>query len=504
MANQPQIPLGQFAEVDTLEFLDALFVQKVIIMLTIPGPRSQFCDGMSRRSWLKIGGLGLGGLALPDILRAEAASGDGGSTNTAKGIIMVLLPGGPSHLDMYDLKPDAPREIRGEFQPIATAVPGMEICELMPHLAGIADKLTLIRSLNGFKDDHNTHWCSTGWESHPPMRSSPIVPGYPPGDWPSMGSILSKQLGPRVRGVPPAIDLTPIDPDARFIMRTAPTQPGYLGAAHAGFEVKAVDRRNIMLNGVSLQRLSNRRALLGSFDEFRRKVDREGLSDGIDEFHKQAFDVLTSPKLAEALDLSREDSAIRSQYGLDRGYPNEREGKTLLDQFLVARRVIEAGARCVTLAFSRWPFGRMLQGDYNWDWHKDNFAEARGALPLFDLGMAAMIKDIEERGLLDDIAVVAWGEFGRTPKINGNAGRDHWPKVAGALLAGGGLRTGQVIGSSSRWGEEPLSRPVHFREVFASLYERLGIDVETTQFKDLAGRPQYLVGDYRPMPELVG
>ncbi len=195
---------------------------------------------------------------------------------------------------------------------------------------------------------------------------------------------------------------------------------------------------------------------------------------------------------------------MRRRYGLDRNYPNEREGKTLLDQFLLARRVIEAGARCVTLAFSRWPFGRMLQGDYNWDWHKDCFAEAREALPLFDLGMSAMIQDLDERGLLDDVAVVAWGEFGRTPKINTNAGRDHWPNVAGALLAGGGMKCGQVLGSTTRWGEEPLTRPVHFRDVFATLYQRLGIDVATTQFTDLAGRPQYLVGDHRPLPELIG
>lgn len=318
-----------------------------------------------------------------------------------------------------------------------------------------------------------------------------------------MGSILSRQLGPRAIGVPPAVDLAPVDPDARFIMRTDPTQAGFLGPAHAGFEVQAVDRRNIMLNGVDLQRLADRRALLSSFDKFRRQVDRAAAADGIDEYHRQAFEVLTSPRLAKALDLSQEDPELRKHYGLDRDYPDEREGKTLLDQFLLARRVIEAGARCVTLAFSRWPFGRMLQGDYNWDWHKNVFLEARGALPLFDFGMSALIKDLEQRGLLDDIAVVSWGEFGRTPKINANAGRDHWPKVGNALLAGGGMRCGQVLGSTTRWGEEPKARPIHFREVFATLYRQLGINVATTQFKDLAGRPQYLVGEYRPMPELI-
>jgi len=449
---------------------------------------------------MQIGGLALGGLALPEILRAEAGNG---VRSPAKGIIMVLLPGGPSHLDMYDLKPDAPVEVRGEFQPIATNVPGLDICELMPRLAGMADRYAVIRSLHGFLDDHNTHWCSTGWESHPPMPSSQVVPGYPSGDWPSLGSVLSRQFGPRVPGVPPSVDLSPIDPDARFILRTPPGQPGYLGTAHTGFEVQAVDRGNLMLNGASLRRLADRRSLLDGFDQFRREVDRKGATDGMDEFQRQAFDVLTSSRLAEALDLSREPDSVRSIYGLDQQHQDEREGKTLLDQFLLARRLIEAGARCVTLSFSRWPFGRMLQGDYNWDWHRDLFTEARSALPLFDLGLSALLQDLDSRGQLDDVAVVAWGEFGRTPRINRNAGRDHWPKVGGALVAGGGLRCGQALGATTRWGEEPLHQPVHFREVFAALYHQLGIDTATTQFTDLSGRPQYLVGDHKPLSELI-
>lgn len=468
-------------------------------MLTIAGPKSRFCDGVTRRTWLKIGALGMGGLSLPELLRAETTGG----SPRAKGVIMVLLPGGPSHLDMYDLKPDAPPEIRGEFRPIATKVPGIQFCEHLPRLSGIADRVTVIRSLTGFLNDHNTHWCSTGWESHPAMASSPVVPGFPAGDWPSLGAVLSRTLGSRVSGVPTAVDLSPVDPDARFILRTPPVQPGFLGPAHAGFEVGAVDRRSIVLNGVSLDRLADRRALLSSFDSFRQSVEqRRANPDGLDEFRDQAFDLLTSPRLAEALDLRREPAAVRRRYGLEATYPNEREGKTLLDQFLLARRVIEAGARCVTLSFSRWPFGRMLQGDYNWDWHKNCFEEGRAALPLFDLGISALIQDLEERGLLDEIAVVAWGEFGRTPKINGNAGRDHWPQVGGALLAGAGMKSGQVVGSTTKWGEEPKSRPVHFREVFATLYDRLGIDVARTQLLDLHGRPQFLVGEHRPMPEL--
>src|SRR5262245_29159410 len=472
-----------------------------------PRPQAPHGDGMSRRAWLRIGGLALGGLALPDILRAQAVarSGDRATTATpAKGIIMVLLPGGPTHLDTFDPKPDAPAEIRGEFRPIATNVAGMAICEHMPRLARMADKFTLIRSLVGFRDDHNTHWCTTGWESHPAMDSSPQVPGFPPGDWPSMGSVLSRKLGPRVAGVPACVDLTPKDADARFILRTPPTQPGYLGVAHAGFEAQAVDRGNIVLNGVDPRRLGDRRALLASFDAFRREMDAHGAADGIDRYQQQAIELLTSSRLANALDLSREPATSRGRYGLDRDYSDEREGKTHLDQFLLARRLIEAGARCVTLAFSRWPFGRVLRGDHNWDWHRDLFPEAAKTLPLLDLGLSALIDDLSARDLLNDVAVVVWGEFGRTPRINANGGRDHWPRVCSALIAGGGLRMGQVIGSTSRWGEEPRTRPVHFRDIFATLYERLDIDVATTQFTDLSGRPQYLLGEHRPLAELIG
>jgi hypothetical protein len=301
--------------------------------------------------------------------------------------------------------------------------------------------------------------------------------------------------------MPPCVDLTPVDADARFILRTPPGQPGYLGVAHAGFEAQAVDRRNISLNGVDLRRLSDRRAMLASFDGYRREVDSSG-AGGMDQYQRQAIELLTSARLANALDLSREDERTRRLYGLDREYPEEREGKHYLDQFLLARRVIDAGARCVTLAFTRWPFGRVLRGDNNWDWHRDLFPAARGTIPLLDLGLAALLQDLTNRDMFNDVAIVVWGEFGRTPRINANGGRDHWPRVCSALVAGGGLRCGQVLGSSSRWGEEPRARPVHFREVFATLYQRLGISVATTQFTDLSGRPQFLLGDHRPAPEL--
>ena len=345
----------------------------------------------------------------------------------------------------------APAEVRGEFRPIGTRVPGVEICELLPRLARMTDRLTLIRSLRGFLDDHNTHWCTTGWESHPPMDSSPIVPGYPEGDWPSLGAVLSKRFGQRVRGVPPSVDLTPNDADARFILRTVTGQPGFLGKAHAGFEVAAMEQGKLAPQGLGPNRLSYRRTLLTGFDEFRRRVDRDTPTKGLDEFQRQAFEILTSSRLAEALDLDREDASTRRRYGLDREYPKEREGKTYLDRFLLARRLIEAGARCVTLAFSRNPFGRITKGDHNWDWHKDLFNEARGTLPLFDLGLSALIGDLEDRGLLDETLVVAWGEFGRTPRINKDAGRDHWAKVGGALVAGGGCATGRWSARRPAW-----------------------------------------------------
>jgi hypothetical protein len=466
-------------------------------MLSIPGGKSSYCDGVSRRSFLRIGGLALGGMTLPQLLRAESESG---VNRQHKGIIMVLLPGGPPHLDMYDLKPDASAEIRGEFSPIRTSVPGIEICELMPRMAAIMDKLVPIRSLYGAIEDHNMHQCVTGWGSHPQQTSSPAVPGFPPGGWPSLGSVLSKVYGPAVPGVPPTIDLTPVYYDARFVTNTAPGQAGYLGPAHAGFEVAAVQHDDIVLNQVSLDRLSDRKSLISSFDRFRRSVDSSGILNQVDTFTRQAFEVMTSSRLAAALDLSQEDSKLKERYGLGGVRPT---GGDLLDQFLIARRIIEAGARCVTLCFARWPFGRMMKGDYNWDWHLNNFKEARVALPMLDIGISALVEDLGQRGLLDDIAVIAWGEFGRTPKINVNAGRDHWPAVGGALLAGGGMRTGQVIGSTDHNGERPQNRPVHFREVFATLYHQFGIDVETAQFPDLAGRPHYLVDERKPMPELI-
>jgi hypothetical protein len=267
--------------------------------------------------------------------------------------------------------------------------------------------------------------------------------------------------------------------------------PGFLGPAHAPFKPEGGSKDDMILNGVTLERLSDRRALLASFDRFRRQSDASGLMEGLDSFNQQAFGLLTSSKLLEALDLTKEDKKVVERYGKGDSRNRDDGGPKLMEQFLVARRLVEAGARCVTLAFSRW------------DHHGDNFGALRQDLPLLDQGLTALIEDLHQRGLDKDVSVVVWGEFGRTPTINKDGGRDHWPRVSCALLAGGGMKTGQVIGSTDRLGGEAVDRPVQFGEVFATLYHNLGIDVTKTTITDLTGRPQFLVDGYQPMRELV-
>lgn len=445
-------------------------------MLTILGEHNRFCDGLSRRTFLKVGGLALGGLSLPQILRAEKESGVGRSH---KAIIMVFLPGGPPHQDMWDLKTDAPSDIRGEFKPIKTNVPGIEICEHFPRLAGMMDKLVPIRTIVGATGDHYSFQCYTG-RTH--QRQ-------PQGGWPSMGSVLSKLEGPVHPGMPTFVGLAP---KMGHMPWADPGPAGFLGIAHAPFRPEGEGKPDMVLSGITLDRLNDRKRLLASFDRFRRDADSRGLMDGMDAFTQQAFGVLTSGRLAEALDLEREDPKVRDRYGY--GVPKLRDdgGPRTITQFLLARRLVEAGARCVTLAFSRW------------DWHGQNFQQGREDMPLLDQGVSALVEDLHQRGMDKDVSVVVWGEFGRTPKINKDAGRDHWPRVSCALLACGGLRTGQVIGTTNRLGEEPKDRPVHFQEVFATLYHSLGIDASRVTVRDLTGRPQYLVdSSYQPMKELV-
>ena len=446
-------------------------------MLSIPGDKYRLCDGVTRRDFVKVGALAMGGLTLPGLLRAEAAAG---IRNSHKAIIMIYMPGAPSHQDMYDLKMDAPAEIRGEFRPIATNVPGIEICEHMPRLAAVMDKCVPLRAVYGSPSGmHDSFMCYTG---RPPKRQ-------PPGGWPSVGSVVSKLKGPVNDAVPPFVGLAP---KAGHPPYGSPGLPGFLGVGHAAFRPSGPARANMTLQGVTLDRLEDRKNLLSSFDRFRRDVDASGTIEGMDRLNELALSILTSSRLFEAFDLSKEDVKTRERYG--RGDPkNYGDGAPRNQQyFLLARRLVEAGARVVSLNFGRW------------DFHANNFNGLKTThLPQFDQGLAALIEDLYQRGLDKDVSVVAWGEFGRTPRINKNAGRDHWQKVGGGIVAGGGLKTGQVIGATDRTGGKIADRPTHFAEVLATLYRGLGIDALDTTVPDLSGRPRYLVEGHRPMPELL-
>lgn len=446
-------------------------------MLTIQGHRFQLCDQLPRRDFLSIGSLALGGLTLPGLLRAEQSAG---LRQSHKSVIMIYLTGGPPHQDMVDLKPDAPAEIRGEFKPIATNVPGIEISELMPRVATMMDKFALIRSVVGAEERHSSFQCVTGRT----FRSQPQ------GGFPELGCVLSRLLGPVDPSVPAAIDLS-------MPMQHQPYNlpgPGFLGSGHAPFKPSGDGLEDMVLSGANLTRLDDRHRLMSSFDEFRRRVDQRAPAIKDDELTQRALGILTSNRLVEALDLTKEDPKVRERYGQDdpNCLPYSNLGyQAHMSKFLTARRLVEAGARCVTVAFA------------DFDWHGNNFVNGRRVIPLLDQGLAALVSDLHERGLDRDVSVVVWGEFGRTPKINATAGRDHWPNVMFALLAGGGMRTGQVIGATNRNAEVAIARPIEVPNVFATLYHNLGIDHTTTTIPDLNGRPQYVVDAQLPIPELI-
>ena len=436
----------------------------------------KFCDGMSRRGFLRVGGLSLGGASLPQILSADTSKSGLGH----KAIIMIFLAGGPPHQDMWDIKRDAPTNIRGEFNTIKTKVPGIEICELFPKIASMADKFAFIRSIVGAQGGHDAQQCLTG--------KSPR--NAPAGGWPSIGSVMSSIQGPASTAVPAFVGLSPKCGHDQW---GDPGQPGFCGPSHSAFTPnRGGGASDVELKGISLERLGDRQSLLKSVDCFRRDVDASGVMGSLDDFNKQAYGVLTSSKLAEAFDLSKEDPKLVERYGKGTEKLTADGPWKRLDQFLMARRLVEAGARCVTIGFSRW------------DWHGSNFKRGREDFPLLDQGVTSLVQDLHDRGLDKDVSVIVWGEFGRTPVINKSAGRDHWPKVSNALIAGGGMRMGQIIGSTTRDGGEADDRPVTFQEVFATLYHSVGIDVSSATVNDLNGRPRYLVDQrYKPMPELI-
>jgi len=458
-------------------------------MLTIRGRSfGRPCDGFSRRNFLKIGGMACGGLSLAQLLAIE----DGGATRARTGrshkaVINIYLPGGPSHIDLWDLKPDAPLEIRGEFRPIPTNVPGIEVCELFPRLARVMDRCAIIRSLVGSEGRHDAYQCMTG-------RTHGDTP--PSGGWPNFGAWVSALDGPAAPGVPPNVSLMYTTGNRTWGL---PEDGGFIGPAHGPMRLVGSKgtgpNADMVLDGITLERFRDRERLLGAVDRFRREADVRGAIEGVEHYTQEALRILTSSGLVDALDLSREDPRIVERYG-ENDPTFQRDGAPkMVRNFLVARRLVEAGARVVSLNYSRW------------DWHGGdgmNFPRSREEFPLLDQGLSALVTDLRDRGLDRDVTVVVWGEFGRTPKINKMNSRDHWPQVSTALLFGGGMRTGQAIGATNRLGEYAKERPVTFQEVFATLYHSLGIDVRTATVTDANGRPHYLVDSgVEPIRELV-
>jgi len=431
---------------------------------------------MTRRSFLRIGGTALGALALPELLRLEAQAG---VERSHKSLIMIYMCGGPPHQDMYDIKVDAPDEIRGPFQPIKTSVPGIEISEKLPQLARIMDKLVPIRSMVGARDAHYSYQCMTGYHEQ----------NVPAGGWPHIGSVVSHYQGPVQPGIPPFVSLCFTTQHRPYNEPTA----GFLGLGHSSFRPTGPSRDDMVLQGVTTDQLADRRRLLTSVDRFRRTWDGSGKMNGIDTFTERAMGILTSSEMFDALDITKEDPATRERYGEDDLTKPKGDGAPRTPQnFLIARRLVEAGARVVTINYGFW------------DWHGSNFKTAEKEFPVFEKALAALVEDLHERGLDKDVTVLAWGEFGRTPKINKDAGRDHWPRVSCALLAGGGMRTGQVIGATDRLGGEAVERPVSFQEVFATLYHNLGVNLDSQRLFDFRGRPQNLVeSGVKPLAELI-
>ena len=446
-------------------------------MLNIPGPTMRFCDGINRRAFLKVGAFAFGAtyFSQADIYRAEAQA----ARTSHKAVINIYLGGGPSHQDMWDIKTEAPSEIRGEFSPIQTNVNGIQIGEVFQRMARVMDKCVVIRSITGCADRHDAVQCLTGWP-HDSLR--------PLGGRPSIGAVLSKVKGPADPSVPPFVGLAAPTQHRPW---ADPGQTGFLGPSYAPFRPEGPGMADMRLNGITVDQLAERRRLIQSFDNLRREIDMNGQMEALDAAQQRALGVLTSNRLLEALDISREPQAVRDRYGDGKPYQYQFDGApTVNDQLLVARRLVEAGVRCVTLTFGRW------------DSHGQNFAFIRDHGGKLDQCLSALIEDLDMRGMLNDVTVVVWGEFGRTPRINGGAGRDHWAPVSCCLMAGSGMKTGQVIGATNRLGEIAAQRPVYSGEVIATVYRNLGINPDTVNILDPTGRPQHLAS-HPALPEVA-
>jgi len=423
------------------------------------------CDDFtrhSRRNFLRLGlGSGLG-LNLPELLRAESETGGRGKlAPRQKSLIVVYLSGGISHLDTVDLKPGAPKEIRGEFNPVQSNIPGHPVCELLPLLSTRMDKFLTLKSLVGFADEHSSFQNLTGFQMGVAQRDSK----------PHLGSVVAKVLGPVVPTFPPFVDLFPT-------MQHRPYNspgPGFLGRSAQGVRLQGGDVNTLKLEGGQKQALVDKRGLLESFDAFRGTLE----TGGVDLNYRRAFDVLLNRKILDALDLSRESEKVRERYG--RGSEKHQgDGAPLWnDQLLMARRLVEAGARLVTVAYGFW------------DTHGNNFGHLRQHLPTLDQGLSALVEDIHDRGMDRDCLVILLGEFGRTPKINKDGGRDHWGPCFTGLFAGGGVVPGQVIGSTDEIGAWPDSTAWSPDDLGATVYSALGIDPHAV-VRDRLNRPVHI------------
>ncbi len=435
-------------------------------MLNLWGSRKgTACDGTNRRDFLKAGVLGATGLMLPDLLRARAAAQAAGRPTRNTSVVWLWLGGGPTHVETFDPKMTAPAEFRSVVGAIPTNVPGVEIGSVFPRMARVADKMAFVRSFAHQNSGHGggTHWVMTGY-NYPPAdnNQAPIKPG--------LGSILARHRGANnpATGLPNYVRMGGILGDG----------PAWLGSAYAPFDTAGNARNNMNLQ-VTLERLAERRNLLRSFDTLNRQIDRSGLMAGLDSFETQAFDLLHS-RAREVFDVTREEPRTRDLYG----------PTPLGRQMLLARRLCEAGVGFVTLHYGGWDMhGQIAQG-------------MRNLGPQLDHAVSAFVQDLHQRGLENDILLVITGEFGRTPRINGSAGRDHWAPLSTLALAGGGLRMGQAVGESSAKAEVPRTRPITPQDLMATVFHVLGIP-QDLQYNDQTGRPMPMVHNGRPIAELV-
>lgn len=443
---------------------------------------------LSRRGFVKAGILGATGLTLADLLRheARAAADTSFPARRDRSVIILWMRGGPSHIDMWDPKPEAPAEYRGEFNTIGTNVPGIQLTHLLSRSAQCMDKWSIVRSLHHHDAGHSTgdQMCFTGYNSGP----APDINVHP-----SCGSIVSEQLSHERPEMPAYVMIPKMDPG---------TGPAYLGVKHKPFETIAdpADPGPFVLpdfklsEGLSSARLGERRTLQQNFDRLCRQTQRSEQMEAMDKFDQQAIDMLLSPASAKAFDLDSEPQRTRDAYGFHAKYdpmdPRRCSANAFCQRVLLARRLVEAGVRLVTVDL-RW-----------WDTHVQGFDSLRnGFLPKWDQCFPALISDMESRGLLKNTLVVAWGEFGRTPRVNNDAGRDHYPNVFSAVMFGGKVQGGRAVGSSDSKGAFPKDNPKTPQDVLATIYDHLEIDTSKA-YLDHAGRPHPVLPFGKPIREL--